>query len=158
VEIKIVKFGLRFYCAISLRRVREVTGVNSQVDEDTHFLMWDFDEIPLPIVIDSLKAVQRMFNLPAISIVQTKANNYHGYCFRACSFIEARGIIAFTPNIDRHYLAAGCGRGYFTLRFTDVKGQEFKHVMTLTSDIEPDLDYTDINSFVQYTKATKAVK
>ena len=154
-EIKIIKCGLRFYLATSLRHVREVTGVNSQIDPLTHFLMWDFDEIPLPIVIDSLKYVQGMFNLPPISIVQTKENSYHGYCFRASSFLEARGIIGFTPNVDRHYHSIGSGRGYFTLRFTDVKGQEFKHVMILPSDIKPDLDYKDINSFVSYTKVVK---
>lgn len=154
-EIKIVKCGLRFYLASSLCRVREVTGVNSQIDEDTHFLMWDFDDTPLAIVKESLEYVQRLFSLPSIGIVETRENGYHAYCFRACSFVEARGIIALTPNVDRHYLAAGCGRGYFTLRFTDVGGREFKHVMTLRSEVPADLDYKDINCFVQYTKAIK---
>ena len=154
-EIKTVKLGLRFYLAASLRRIREVTGVNSQIDPETHFLMWDFDDVPLEIVEESLLSIQKMFSLPAISIVKTKENGYHGYCFKACTFLEARGILGFTPNIDRHYLAAGCGRGYFTLRFTDVDGREFKHVKTLPSEETPDLDFKDVNCFVQYTKALK---
>ncbi len=154
-EIKIVKGGFRLYLAGSLRRIREVTGVNSQIDDDTHFLMWDFDDTPLPVVAKSLKYIQNAFNLPEIEILQTKENCYHGYCFKRCEWIETRGIIAFTPNVDRNYLLAGCGRGYFTLRFTDVAGQQFKHVMTLESGVSCDMSYKDINCFVQYTKAVK---
>lgn len=152
-EIKSVKLGWRFYLAFGLRRITEVTGVNSQVDPETHFLMWDFDDTPLDVVIESLVFVQKTFNLPPISIVQTKENGYHAYCFRDSTWIETRGIISFTPNVDKHYLAVGIGRGYFTLRFTDVKGREFKHIQTLQSEVPSDLNYRDINSFVRYTKA-----
>jgi len=156
-EIRLVKFGLRLYSrfVFQIKKVQHVTGVNSQYQPETHFLMWDFDDIPLPVVIQSLRSVQKAFSLPAISILETKENGYHAYCFRACSFLEARGIISFTPNVDRHYIAAGVGRGYFTLRFTDFNGRGFHHVTTLKSDIPADLDYSDINCFVEYTKAVK---
>ncbi len=156
-EIRLVKFGYRLYFRLvcQVKKVERVTGVNSQIDSETHFLMWDFDDIPLLVVVDSLRAVQNMFKLPAISIVKTKEDGYHAYCFRACSFLEARGIIAFTPNVDWHYLAIGTGRGYFTLRFTDVKGRGFKHSCTLRSGVKADLDPFDIKSTVEYTKAVK---
>jgi len=154
-EIKTVKFGWRVYLASSLRKITEVTGVNSKIDENTHGLMWDFDDVPLHVVIESLEFVQNAFNLPPIIILQTKELGYHAYCFRASTFIEARGIIAFTPNVDKNFLAIGIGRGYFTLRFTDVPGREFKSIMTLPSDVEADLDYKDFSSFVKYTKAVQ---
>ena len=154
-EIKLVKFGWRFYTTINLRRVTKVQGVNSRIDEDTHFLMWDFDNLPLEVVIDSLRFVQRVFNLPSISVLRTKENGYHAYCFKSCSLLEARGIIGFTPNVDKHYLAAGCGRGYFTLRFSDIPNREFDHVSTLGSETPSDLCYSDVSSFVEYTKANK---
>lgn len=152
-ELQISKWGLRLYATLNIRRIRKVTGVNSRIDEYTHFLMWDFDDTPLYVVTQSLRSTQKLFNLPSISIVETKENGYHAYCWKSCSFVEARGIISFTPNIDKHYLAIGIGRGYFTLRFTDVKGRGFKHVLTLHSDVPPDLSYKDVNSFVNYTKA-----
>jgi len=156
-EIKLVKFGFRFrfYLNANLRRVKTVTGVNSQIDDNTHFLMWDFDDVPLSTVEESLKSVQDMFYLPAISIIKTKEYGYHAYCFKACSFVEARGIIGLTANVDRHFLAAGCSRGYFTLRFSEFEGRGFEHCITLFSDIKSDLDYSDINCFVEYTKAVK---
>lgn len=156
-EIKLFKWNYRFYFNLifRLKKVELVTGVNSNVGNDIHFLMWDFDDVSLREVLGSLKQVQQVFNLPAISVLKTKENGYHAYCFKACSFVQARGIIAFTPHVDRHYLAIGSGRGYFTLRFTDVKGRGFKHLLTLPSKVEPDLSYEDVNCFVQYTKAIK---
>jgi len=152
-DIKIVKFGWRLYLAASIRKITEVTGVNSKIDKNTHGIMWDFDDVPLHVVIESLEFVQKTFNLPPIIILQTKEDSYHAYCFRASTFIEARGIIAFTPNVDKNFLAIGIGRGYFTLRFTDVKDREFESIMTLPSEVEADLGYKDFNSFVKYTKA-----
>ena len=156
-EIRAVKLGLRFYFRLvcQLKRVRHVTGVNSQIDRDTHFIMWDFDEVPLPVVKESLLAVQETFSLPDISIIRT-GKGYHAYCFKACSIVEARGYIAFTANVDRHYLAAGAGRGYFTLRFTDAGNNEFTPVCHLPSNVPSDLSYKDVNCFVEYTKAVKA--
>jgi len=153
VEIKLVKIGLRFYATMNLRRIREVTGVNSQYEPGRHFLMWDFDNTPLDKVQEALEFVQKTFSLPPITIIQTKENGYHAYCFRDSTWLEARGILSFTPNIDNHYLAVGIGRGYFTLRFTDVPGRGFKHVKTLQSEVKPDIDYSEVNSFVKYTKA-----
>ncbi len=152
-EIKLVKLGLRFYTTMSLRRIREVTGVNSQYQPGHHFIMWDFDDTPLSVVKESLEFVQNTFKLPSITIIQTKAIGYHAYCFRDCTWLEARGILAFTPNIDNHYLAIGIGRGYFTLRITDMPGRQFKHIETLHSDVPSDISYKEVNSFVKYTKA-----
>jgi len=152
-EIKKYVKGWRFYAAVSLRRVVEVKGVNSKVDERTHFLMWDFDHVQLNDVIVALRVVQEEYRLPAISIVQTKADGFHAYCFKACTWEQARGIIAATEYVDKHYLAIGIGRGYFTLRISDVPGREFRYKDTLPSEYPSDLDYADVCSFVEYTRA-----
>jgi len=156
-ELRLVKWGFRLYfkLAFQLKKVVIVDGVNSQIDPDTHFLMWDFDDIELPLVVIYLFKVQRRFRLPEISILKTKENGYHAYCFKACTFEKARGIIAFTPGVDKNFLAIGIGRGYFTLRFSDVKGRGFQHVCKLSSKIKADISYKEVNSFVEYTKAKK---
>jgi len=157
-ELRLVKWGYRLYfrLAFQVKRVEVVEGVNSKIDDETHFLMWDFDDIELTDVKESLLRVQDIFDLPEISILRTKENGYHAYCWKACTFVQARGIIAFTPNVDRHFLAIGTGRGYFTLRFTDVEGRGFEHVCILPSEVKSDLNYKDVNSFVEYTKAVKS--
>ncbi len=153
-EFRFQKFNHRFH--ISFEKVEQVTGVNSNLDEKTHFLMWDFDNIPLSLVIESLENVQDMYQLPSISIVSTgKLGGYHAYCFQGCNFRYARTILASTANIDLKYLALGIMRGYFTLRFTDVKGREFEKVWDLPSKIPANCSYKDVNCFVNYTKREK---
>lgn len=154
-QFKAYKWGLRFYAAISLRRVVEVRGVNSRIDEKTHFLMWDFDGVKPLDVFMSLRHIQRLLSLPNIIIMKTKEQGYHAYCFKACSWEQARSYIALTPFVDKHYLAIGIGRGYFTLRFSAVPGRKIEYVMTLESARKPDIDYKDVTSFVEYTKAVE---
>lgn len=155
-EIKLVKWGFRLFAKLSLdiKRVEHVTGVNSNVDQETHFLMWDFDDQDIQVVKLSLMSVQQAFNLPSIIILETgKENCYHAYCFKACTWLEARTILSATPNIDNQYLAIGITRGYFTLRFTDLQARKIKYIDTLESKVESDLSYNDVHSFVNYTKA-----
>lgn len=154
-EFRLVKFGRKLH--FSYEKIEVVQGVNSKIDDETHFLMWDFDNVPLPIVEVSLLHIQNNFNLPAIQILSTgKENGYHAYCFKACSFLLARTILAATANVDLKFVALGFMRGYFTLRFSDVKGREFKPICELPSAIPSDLDYSDVNCFVNYTKRVKS--
>lgn len=172
-EFRIAKFGYKIHFSFELRlgepwlnlhfsfeRVETVGGVNSKINEHTHFLMWDFDLIPLPIVIESLREVQAYFDLPTITILASgRKDCYHAYCFKACSFLETRIILASTPNLDLKHFAIGLMRGYFTLRYTDAGGYNFKSVGALVSDTPADLSYKEVKSWVQYIKPIrKAVK
>jgi len=154
VEFRLVGFGRKVH--FSFEKVEIVQGVNSNIDEKTHFLMWDFDEVPLPLVLESLKNVQGMYNLPAIQVLSTgKENGYHAYCFKSCTFRFARTILASTANVDTKYVALGFMRGYFTLRYSEIKDREFNPVCELPSKVPADLDYSDVNCFVNYTKRVK---
>lgn len=140
----------------SFERTEIVQGVNSRIDPETHFLMWDFDNVPLAIVEASLKEIQDYYELPEITIISTgKADSYHAYCFKACSFLKARTILASTPYVDTKFVALGFMRGYFTLRYSDVEGREFRHVTVLPSIIPADINYDEVNCFVNYTKRVK---
>ncbi len=155
-EIKfVIANAIRVYfrTTLNIKMVEKVTGVNSNVDQETHVLLWDFDGIELAQVADSLRVVQKIFDLPKITIVWTgKPGGYHAYCFKSCTFLEVRTIIAATPNVDKHFLMAGIGRGYFTLRFSEVEGREFGSVGELPSEVLADLSYKDVNCFIEYTK------
>jgi hypothetical protein len=156
-QIQFIKCGLRFFLRLSLdvKKVEIVRGVNSNIDPQTHFLMWDFDNVPLDVVKLGLMHTQDLFQLPDITIMKTKEEGYHAYCFKACSFVEARTIIAATSNVDKHFLMAGIGREYFTLRFSDIKDRTIKHECILPGLTISDLSYSDVNSFVEYSKANR---
>ena len=92
--------------------------------------------------------------MPDIEILQTNDDcGFHAYCFKGVDWVKCRMILAATPEIDPHFLMAGIGRGYFTLRYSDIKGKEFKHVLTLPGYSNADLTYKDVSCFVEYTKA-----
>ncbi len=153
-ELRLTKLGYKLH--LSCEKVEIVRGVNSRIDERTHFILWDFDSLPLSEVVKSLEVVQKHYSLPAIIILNTgKKDSYHAYCFKACSFQEAAGIILETPKVDHKYLGLGILRGYFTLRFSGVSDhKDIKLVCIMPSSIEADLSYHDVNSFVDYYKRT----
>lgn len=163
-EKRIVKFGYKLHISLrvsrgrvnqhfSVERVNVVDGVNSKVDEKTHFLMWDFDGKDYAEVVSALAHAQALFDLPTISIISTgRENCYHGYCFKTGTLQQIASIILLTPGIDLKYLGIALQRGYFTLRYSDAGGFKFTPAGELPSDVPADIDYSDVNSFVKYTK------
>lgn len=149
-NLRFEKWGVRVHFGIT--RTALVRGVNSTLKDGNHFLMWDFDSIPLPEVEEALLFVQRYFLLPDIYILCTGIEGYyHAYCFSRCSWQGARTIISSTDGIDRVFFMMGIMRGYFTLRFSKKKGREFNQVSVLRSQHQEDVRPEDAESFVEYT-------
>lgn len=156
-DIRLTRLGHRLH--FSIERVIKVTGVNSNYAPGKHFLMWDFDEAPLALVMLSLMETQEKYKLPEMHLLSTgKPGSYHAYCFKSCTFRQARTILSDTASIDTKYLGLGMIRGFFTLRYTDVPGREFGPIGLLESAVKPDLEPEQANCFVMYTKKEGAHK
>ena len=152
-EIKLYKWGWRFYATAALRRVRVVRGRNSRLADGCHILMWDFDNVPCPDVIKALETIQADRGLPDIHIVSTgKEGGYHAYCFDRRCWTEARAIVAETRDVDKNYLAIAIGREYFTLRYSDMPDRGFTHVTTLFSAVPDKVEANEVVSRVDYTR------
>jgi len=61
---------LRF--TFSCARITKVVGVNSELADGNHILMWDFDDVPLDEVQDALMRVQTRYFLSEIVILETR--------------------------------------------------------------------------------------
>lgn len=146
-RLTIGHYRLTLTCA----RIAKVIGVNSFVDEDTHILMWDFDEVPLDDVVAALYIVQKRYMLSDIRILRTKEpDNYIAYCFTSCEWRMAVEVIASTLNVDWQFLRFGVYRGHFTLRVTP-KGERTPYwVKTLEGLCLPDVKPEDLESWVRY--------
>lgn len=141
--------GLRFFLAIT--RSKEVEGVNSKLPDGWHFLMWDFDEVEEGKVIFALLEVQRFFKLSSICIISTGIpNHHHAYCFTKASYPTVLSILASTEGLDQMYFKIGVIRGYFTLRISDKKDRVFQPRITLASPVPPDINPSEIASFITY--------
>ena len=141
--------GWRFYIGLSYSA--KATGVNSKLEDGRHFLMWDFDNVALPVLRRSLIEIQRRFLLSSIYVLSTGLEgHYHAYCFDSLTFSNALQVIAATKESDRVYLGIAAMRGYFTLRFSDKKGRVYTHVDTLESPKDADISPYEVKSFCRY--------
>ncbi|GAI61975.1 unnamed protein product, partial [marine sediment metagenome] len=77
----------------------DVVGVNSNLPDGNHVLMWDLDETTFDEVFKNLLTVQRIYELPNIYILETKKDtNYIAYCFKKTPWLKVVEILAFTKG------------------------------------------------------------
>lgn len=141
----------RYRIVLTAAKTEVIEGVYSSLDNDKHFLMWDFDDIELNSVIESLNSVQSTFGLPKIHILETeKGNGYHAYCLCKVSFKDACAILAITQGIDMRYYTAGVMRHKWTLRIGEKSGRSIKAIHIINSDIKETVAIEDIKNFCTY--------
>ena len=153
-KIEIGNIRFRFDCSIS--KLADVDGINSNIfflgeANGNHILLWDFDNTPLQIVIDDLRCLQHLFDLPKIHIIESSPEHYHAYCFSEQRKSEAIYILSLSPHIDQTYFKLGIIRGYWTLRITPKKRSDlFKPICILDSEIPEDFTLKDMLQTVKY--------
>jgi len=152
IELRLCSWKLQFI----FQRYQKVYGVNSDLDDGSHFLMWDFDQCELSEVLDSLREVQRKFRLPNIYVIQTdRRGSYHAYCFAKKTWAEAVFILMSTRHCDQGFIKLAVLRGYITLRITPKRRKDgtwegFRRVAVLPSDVGEEVDPGAIYNFVEY--------
>lgn len=101
----------------------KVTGVNSNLKDGRHIIMWEFDETDKLAVLAALQLAQTDFNLPDIHVAESHpGGGFHAYCFRSLTFVETLHIVSGTRLVDPHYITLCAMRQHWTLRLTS-KGQ-----------------------------------
>jgi len=136
---------------LTIAKIAKVIGVNSELENGRHILMWDFDNIPLPDVCADLRAVQIRNSLSDIHICRTKEpDNYIAYCFTSQDWRTAVEIVAQTHLVDWQFLRFGVYRGHFTLRVTPKNEREIKLAYRLEGYEPPDCKPSDLKSWVRY--------
>jgi len=154
--MKIRKRFRGWYLKLELERKVPVRGFNSKLQDGTHILMWDFDRATLDGVLDCLEQVQLEFQLPPITVMESKKErNYHAICFQRNNFAHAAYILASTEGVDQVFVGLGFWRGYWTLRYTS-KGKGMPEKIALLPGYElPDADPDDITTEVEYLAKVK---
>ena len=131
--------------------VSTVIGVNSNLPDGNHILMWDFDESDLGTIEWELQRVQRTYKLPTIYILETKkGTNYIAYCFKRTHWCRTVEIITYTKFVDWGFIKFGVFRGHFTLRVTPKHGRKIHLIDKIKSTVEEDCTLYDLKSWVEY--------
>ena len=142
----------------TLAPISKVIGVNSNLPDGNHIVMWDFDDIPLILVEVSLRWVQEAYSLPPIYILNTGAkDHYIAYCFHRCTWKESIEIVACTEYVDPSFFRFGVYRKHWTLRVSPKEGRKPKLIKILDSPWIESVSLADLRSWVKYeTIADKA--
>jgi len=149
----------RWRITFTFAPVTNVTGVNSNLEDGNHILMWDFDDTTFDDVFKSLLTTQRVYELPNIYILETlKDKNFMAYCFKRTPLFEAAEIIAFTKGVDWNYFKYGVYRNHFTLRVTPKCGREIKLIWTLKSGVPEDCSIPELKSWTIYETLADGAK
>lgn len=156
----ILKFQIgRWRFTFTMAPVTTVAGVNSNLEDGNHILMWDFDDTTLNDTAVCLSRVQNIYKLPNIYILETKKDkNFIAYCFKKLSWAKVVEIIAFTRGVDWNFFKYGVYRGRFTLRVTPKCNRKPKLVFTLKTDEKETANVKELRSWVKYQTLEDAWK
>lgn len=116
----------RWRFTFSMAPITKVVGINSNLPDGKHILMWDFDTGTEAQVMEALMHVRDKYNLPTIRIARTgKEHGYHAICLVRVDWRTCVEVLAATPFLDWTYFKYGVYRGHFTLR---VSPKCFRHI------------------------------
>ena len=142
-------WGVRISLVIG--RTRDVIGVNSTIGENSHIIMWEFDDPDLTKIKQELWATQVFHSLPSIHISESHpGGGYHAYCLYKVSWMQSLHIVSGTRFVDPRFVTMCAMRNHWTLRQTS-KGQGApRFIETLESEIPETAKMEDLGSWVQY--------
>jgi hypothetical protein len=130
-------------------------GVNSNLPDGNHILMWDFDDVPLKDVDKALRFIQREYDLPQIYLLHSgKANHFLAYCFKRLRFEYTISIIAMTPEVCYNFFRFGVMRKYFTLRIDKKEGRKPHLLYIIPSPVKEDVALSELEHFTFYETCT----
>lgn len=137
---------------LSAAKVTKIMGINSQLGDDDHILMWDFDHTSLFDVCYHLRYIQHRYMLSDIHILETnhQEGNYVAYCFTRTEWHDAVAIVASTHGVDWNFVRLSVFRGWFTLRVGEKKSGKPKLVKRLEGLQLADVKPEELKSWVEY--------
>lgn len=141
----------RFKVSFVVGTITPVSGVNSQLHDGKHVLMWDFDSTDLAEVRQWLMQVQARYGLPAIHVSQSSiGGGYHAYSLTRLEWLESIHIVSGTKGIDPRYVSMCAMRGHWTLRLSDKGNGVPTFVGTLPSGHQENVTPQELTSWVNY--------
>ena len=142
---------------IGTRLTCKVKGVNSDLGDNQHFLMWDYDDTEKDKMMSELATIQKRYQLPPVYVMRSNPERgYHAYCFKSVTWSECKQILTASDGIDKKYLAIGILRGFFTLRYSPCGDEEITLEDSLPSIYPEDVNPLEFTSFSTYTKKRRA--
>jgi len=134
IRLKIRNITIFFMVA----RTQTASGISSKVGNNKHIILWDLDQCTLKQAEDTLKKVQKKYNLSHIYIVSDKVGSYRALCFSIVDFNALMKIIISANYVDEYFISYTAKRMKATLRLTKKMDREKQDILSiLYSYFEP---------------------
>lgn len=132
-------------------RVEETVGLNSNLPDGYHVLMWDVDNIAEEQLWNELENLRVNFQLPQIyAFKSSMTGHYHAICLRRSTWREAILAAGSLEHTDDQWLKGGVVRGYFTLRIGLKHGYEPEPQIIIPSDRDDDVALHELVNYDRY--------
>jgi len=141
----------RWRFTFSMAPITKVVGINSNLPDGRHILMWDFDTGTIDEIKCILRFIQGTYGLPNIRIAQTSRHGgYHAICLKRVEWRKCVEILSATPLLDWTYFKYGVYRGHFTLRVSPKCFRRITYHSIIQSYALEDVSIKELNSITQY--------
>lgn len=136
---------------LSVGRVTEVHGINSDLRDGNHIVMWEFDETDWSKVRSALLIAQKNHGLSTIYVARSHpGGGYHAYCIMSLPWIRTVHIVSGTQLVDPGYIGMCAMRGHWTLRLTDKGIGAPEHWQQLPSGVMETTTIYNLTGYVKY--------
>lgn len=117
---------------IYTKRIHNTVGINSDLKDGKHCILFDFDASDFHTVKKELEFVQTKYDLANIHIASTgKEGHFHAYCLQRVELNEAIAICLDCPSIDSTFIQFALHRKHFTLRIASKNKRKISTIWTL---------------------------
>lgn len=107
-------------------RTKKQIAINSRTEDSKHILIWDFDNIDLFDVLESLNKTQGFHGLGCIYIIKSN-HGFNAFCLDKFFVKHAHNIKYYTRWSDFRHTESGYKKGLWCLRL----GNDKKIIKTL---------------------------
>ena len=120
-NLRIKKWGWTFF--VMLAKTQTLEGVSSLLSDGRHIVMWDLENCTLEQAEETLRAVQRQYNLSHIFLVGDTEGSYRAWCFSKVDLKTLLHILLDTEYLDYVFFYYTVKRRKATLRTDSKRGR-----------------------------------
>jgi hypothetical protein len=120
-NFRIHKFNRTLFVMYSDTQTLE--GVTSLLKSGKHIIMWDLEDCSLDEAKETLRNVQKKYNLADIYIVSDAERSYRAWCYSFVDFKTLLHILLDTDHLDYIFFYYTVKRRKATLRTNSKKGR-----------------------------------
>jgi hypothetical protein len=160
-RVEIRKEFLNRVMYLMVARIQKVGGISSRINEDysKHRILWDLDTCSLNEAKDSLRKIQKQYNLGKIYIISDKEKSYGAVCNSIVSFKELLHILIDTDLIDPLYIRYAFQRHEAILRLSDKEGRLIhREIIEELNPVKKDIRPRDDNGYYTVNYQTGYIK